>query len=54
MTMTAQLLESLSSLNQRTIDKYEVSSEKVTNVLSSIEDMKFISEKNRDYHWSNR
>ena len=45
MTMTAQLLESLSSLNQRTIDKYEVSSEKVTNVLSSIEDMKFISEK---------
>ena len=45
MTMTAQLLESLSSLNQRTIDKYEVSSEKVTNVLSSIKDMKFISEK---------
>jgi methyl-accepting chemotaxis protein len=45
MTMTAQLLESLSSLNQRTIDKYEVSSEKVTNVLSSIHDMKSISEK---------
>jgi len=45
MTMTAQLLESLSSLNQRTIDKYEVSSEKVTNVLVSIEDMKSISEK---------
>lgn len=45
MTLTAQFLEELSSLNQKSIDKYQTSSGKVTNVLSSIDEMKNISEK---------